>query len=134
MKPTYDKLRGYRAAAVKPPADDSKDEKKKAKVGQQSFADIEGLFAKLIKALEKVPGYAPPADELTLPELGALAADFGDKNEMLASLGPSLGVLVRERQALYESLSDKAQSIKAAVSAQYGPTTPEYGAIKGLKF
>ncbi len=130
----YDKLRGYTPANVKAPEGDTVTEKKKVKVGQQSFSDIEGLFSKLITALGKVPRYAPPAAELTIAELTGLDDAFSAMSDDIGTVAAEISVLVRERAALYEELSDKAQSIKAAVSSQYGPKSAEFTTIKGLKF
>jgi len=131
----YDKLRGYRTAATPAPSVPAAtvEAKKKIKSGQQSFADVEGLFTKFISALKKVPGYAPPAPELALPGLTTLAEAFTDKNDALAELAAGLAPLVKDRLARYDDLTDKAQAIKAAASAQYGPKSSEFLSIKGLK-
>lgn len=131
----YDKLRGYRVSASPAPSvpATSPEAKKKAKTGQQSYADVEGLFTKFIAALKKVPGFAPPTPELTLDALGTLAVTFTEKNDKLAELSASLAPLVKDRLARYEELSKKGQAIKAAVSSQYGPRSAQFLSIRGLK-
>lgn len=135
LKPTYDKLRGYRPARevvpVEPPATAA--EKKAIKSGQQSYADIEGLFGKFLKALGKVPGYAPPAPTITLAELNTFAASFSELNDQLAGLAAALSIAIKERYDAFDLLNDKNQDIKAAVLAQYGIKSAEYKSIKGIK-
>lgn len=135
LKPTYDKLRGYRTARdvvpVEPPA--TAVEKKAIKSGQQSFADIEGLFGKFLKALGKVPGYAPPAAEITIPALTTLDTALSDLNEELAALSAALSITIKERFDAFEQLTKKNLAIKAAALAQYGTSSAEYKSIKGIK-
>lgn len=136
IKPTYEKLRGYRTAKTvvpsEPPAD--AEEKRKIKTGQQSFADIEGLFAKFYVSLTKVPGYAPTTPEISLLAMNQLDQDLKTLNDDLAGVAAEMAVVIKDRAEAYRVLHDRALAIKAAVSAQYGIRSSEYASIKGLRF
>lgn len=134
IKLTYTRLRGYRPGRAKAPTQGDEAEVRKFKVTQRSFAELDDLFTRFITALDKVPGYAPPAPELTITQLQATDTAFETINKAIADLAPEVALLVRNRASLYESLREKARGIKAAVLAQYGPTSPEYDTIKRLRF
>lgn len=136
LKPTYDKLRGYPAPKTPTPSvpPENAVAKKKISTGQQSYSDIEGLFAKFYTSLTKVPGYAPAATEITLGALNQLDLDLKAANDNMATQSAELAVLIKDRAEAYELLRERTLAIKAAVSAQYGNRSSEYVSIKGLKF
>ncbi len=123
----------------KPKAEPPEAPAKKARMGaqsQQGFADIAKNFGKLIAAVKKVPGYSAPAGSgLTVVELEARAAAFGVLNQALTDAEAELGEQQRMRGEYYDGengLRDKMTAIKKAVRSQYGTSSPEYLAVKGI--
>lgn len=138
LKKYVDKIRGNRP---KPPAAPTSGEDsgsapvKKRNQGEQSLGDIEEHFERLIASLSAVPGYAPPAADLTIANLTLAADAFAAKNLALATLGNTLGMKQKARLEGYDGaggLREKMKAIKAAVRAQYGTSSPEYGQVKGI--
>jgi len=131
-----DKIRGYRPSTPKPPAGDEPPGSPPAKVrskGEQSYGEIEENLERLIAAVQAIPGYAPPAAELSIASLQALATSLSTKNSTMGSLSIQVNVKQRERVSGFNTLSDKISAIKEAVKSQYGIDSPEYQSIKGIK-
>jgi Spy/CpxP family protein refolding chaperone len=136
-----DAVRGYRPARSTPPAAPgaAAAPAKKARQGgrsQQGFADLEKLFGKLIAQVKKVTGYAAQANSgLTVAELEAQDAAFAALNDNIATAEATLEEKQRERVDYYDGeggLKEKMKAIKKAVRAQYGSTSDEYAAVKGI--
>ena len=137
-----DNLRGYRlpkkvptppAGAVPPPP---------KKVGQgarsqQGYADLENLFGKLIKQVEKITGYTAPAGSgLTIAEIKAQDAAFTQLNDDVSEAEATLSEAQRVRKDFYDGengLKEKMKCIKKAVRSQYGSASPQYAAVNAIK-
>lgn len=138
LKKSVDKIRGNRPrqpTAPSPGENPASPPAKKRSQGEQSFADIEENFERLIAALGSVPGYAPPAAELALAALASLANDFAAKNLAMSTLGNVLGMKQKSRLDLYDGpggLREKMKAIKSSVRAQYGTSSAEYEQVKGI--
>lgn len=138
LKKYVDKIRGNRPATPKPPASGEAPGSapaKKRSQGELSFGDIEENFERLIAALASVPGYAPPATELTIANLTTLATTFATKNLTMATLGNSLIMKQAARLKAFDGpggLKDKMKAIKSAVRSQYGTDSAEYESVKGI--
>lgn len=105
-------------------------------VEEQSFADIENNFEKLIAAVGQITGYAPPAAEITTAALQTLFTDYDAKNSELAGLAQQVSNKQRERLDAYDGdagLREKMKAIKQGVQAQYGNASPKYDQIKGIR-
>jgi len=133
------KIRGYkpkRPAAPAPGETPGSTPEKKRNQGEQSFADIEDNFEKLIAALGSIPGYAPAAADLTIANLTTLATDFATKNLTMSTLGNAIGMKQRARLAAYDGpggLKEKMKAIKEAIRSQYGSSAAEFEQVKGIK-
>jgi hypothetical protein len=139
IKKLVDKIRGNTPKQPKPPAPGEgpgSPPAKKRNTGEQSFADIEDNFEKLIAALGSVPGYTPPASDLTIANLTTLATDFAAKNLAMSTLGNTIGMKQKARLEAFDGpggLKEKMKAIKEAVRSQYGSTSAEYEQVKGIK-
>ena len=135
IKALVDKIRDNRPKAPKAPAPaegpTSPAAKKRIK-GEQSFGDIATNFEKLVAALAPVPGYAPPATELSIANLQTAADDFSDQNSTMAALIQQVGLKQRDRLDGYKTLREMMKAIKEAVKSQYGSGSPEYDQVKGI--
>ncbi len=138
IKPLVEKVRGTRAKKAKPPGPTETPGSPLAKrrnSGEQSFGEIATNFDRLIAALASVTGYAPTTAELTIAGLTARAAAYAAKNATMSTLGNSIGLQQRDRQAGFKSdggLRGKMKAIKEAVRAQYGSDSAEYEQVKGI--
>ena len=138
IKSLVDKIRGNTPKPPKPPApgeSPGSPPAKKRNKGEQSFGDIETNFEKLIALLAGVPGYTPPAADLTVANLTTLANDFAAKNLAMSSLGNQLGMKQKARSDAYDGdtgLRARMKAIKEAVRSQYGSSSPEYEQVKGI--
>ena len=138
IKAYVDKIRGNRTRASKPPTSGEtpgSPPAKKRNKGELSFGDIEENFGKMIAMLDSVPGYAPPATELSIANLTTLATTFATKNLTMATLGNEIGMKQRARLTGYDGpggLREKMKAIKDAVKSQYGSNSAEYQQVKGL--
>jgi len=139
VKSYVDKIRGNTPRPPKPPAPGEvpgSPPAKKRNKGELGFGDIEDNFEKLIAALASIPGYAPPAADLTIANLTVLATDFATKNLAMSTLGNTIGMKQKARLDGYDGpggLKDKMKAIKEAIRSQYGSSAAEYEQVKGIK-
>lgn len=133
LKITYRKLRNYKVPGAKKPDPNAKKRNK----GEQSFADIENLYKTFLAGLSAIPGYTHLDAELQLPALNTLYTNFHDKNVAMAELGAEENRLTAERYDMFYNtetgLKARMLSVKNAVKNQYGPESPEYLSIKGIR-
>lgn len=128
------KILNYKTAKPKPPAGETPP--KKRNKGEQSFADIAGLFDSLISAVSGIVGYMPTNTDLQIPNMTTLYMTFNTKNADMDTLASNISVIIGERFKMYEGntgLRNRMLAIKAAVRAQYGSDSPEYNSVKGIK-
>jgi len=139
LKSVADKLRGHRNKKVAPPGagGDTESQTRARQTGEQSFADIAGLFSRLIGALEKIEGYAPTATEISMANLQALETQLTQLNEAVPSAEQELKLLQKERLDLYNDpkmgLNARMKATKAAIRSQYGRKSEMWGAISGIR-
>lgn len=117
--------------ATPPPADGTPPVKKRM-TGQQSYGDIEGLFERVVEALELVLGYAPPAtSQIQLTTLDTLQTDYRAANK-----GAAMTKAERARRALYDGMTDslrtKMKAIKKATRAQYGASSAQFADVMSI--
>ena len=135
IKSLVDKIRDNRPKPPKPPAPaegPTSPAAKKRNKGEQGFGDIATNFEKLVAALAPVPGYAPPATELTIANLTTAAGNFNTQNSTMSTLNINLGLQQRDRSDGYDTLRSKMKAIKEAVKSQYGSSSAEYDQVKGI--
>ncbi len=136
-----DDVRGYSLPkkVAPPPAGSPPPVPKKARQGarsQQSFADLEKLFGKLLAQVRKVTGYAAAAGSgLTIAELTAQDDAFTLLNDNVSEAEADLSEAQRIRKDFYDGengLREKMKSIKKAVRSQYGSASTQYAAVVGI--
>lgn len=136
-----DNVRGYSLPkkVVPPPAGSPPPVPKKARQGarsQQSFADLEKLFGKLLAQVKKVTGYAATVGSgLMITELTAQDDAFTLLNDNVSEAEETLSEAQRIRKDFYDGengLREKMKSIKKAVRAQYGSASTQYAAVVGI--
>ncbi len=139
IKKLADKIRGNRPrkpAAPAPGETPGSPTAKARNTGEQSFVETAENFQQLVAAVAGITGYTPPAAEITVANLTTLADDFSAKNKAMAKLGRQTALKQKERLDAYDvpgGLSEKMIAIKKAVRAQYGTTSAEFDAVKGIK-
>ena len=137
LKSLANKIRGNKSKKPKPPAPGETPGSPTAKArskGEQSFAEIAENFEQLLAAVTAISGYSPAAD-ITVASLTTLSSAFSAKNTTMGTLAGQVTVKQGERLAAYNGpggLNDKMTAIKKAVLSQYGATSPEYAAVKGI--
>ena len=138
VKKFVDKIRNNLAKAPKAPSPEEtpgSPPAKKRNQGEQSFGEIKDNFEKLIATLAAVPGYNPPAAELSIANLTTLATGFSAQNFTMSTLGITLGMKQKARLEGYDGpggLKDKMKSTKSAVRSQYGTNSPANEQVKGI--
>ncbi len=139
LKSVADKLRGHRNKKVTPPGPGGVTEAqtRARQTGEQSFADIAGLFSRLIGALEKIEGYAPTAVEISLTSLEALETQLKQLNEDVPNAEQELKLLQKERLDLYNDpkmgLNARMKGAKAAVRSQYGQKSEMWASVRSIR-
>jgi hypothetical protein len=137
------KIQGSRVSAIL-----TDDEKKALEAGgkssrqhsasQLSFDNRLANLNQLIELLRAIPTYAPNETELTTNSLGQLAENLKTLNTCFinaAALEMSLRTVRNE--ALYNPTSGVvalAAFVKAYVKSLYGPNSPQFKQISGLRF
>lgn len=138
IKTLVDRIRGNVARPPKSPAPGETPGSPQAKSrnkGEQSYGDIAANLERLIAALQTISGYTPPASELTVANLTTLATAYSAKNSSMATLAQQASLSQRDRFDGYsgpDGLREKMKAIKKAVLSQYGSTSSEYAAVKGI--
>ena len=135
IKALTDKIRGIRPKAPKaapPPPGTPPAERKRRSTGEQGYGDIEENFERLIAALGGVPGYTPPAAEITIAALTTVANNYAAKNLSMATLFAQLTTSQRDRSDGFKLLNEKMKAVKQAVRGQYGPGSAESDQVGGI--
>ena len=136
VKTIVDKIRGNQPKPSKPPTGaETPDQTKQRSSGERSYAEMEGHLNRLIPALQAIVGYVPPATELTIAQLQALATSLHTQNLNVANLERQTAAKQAERFENYnggEGLKEKMKAIKAATRAQYGSSSDEYLSVKSI--
>ncbi len=134
-------VRGTKTPAKKPapPAGTPPPAPKPARQGaqsQQGFSDIAKHFAKLVKAVEKITGYASaPGSGLSLVDLNAKLAAYVALNSSVQAAEVTLDSAQTTRLGFYNGeggLKEKMKSIKKATAGQYGRASTQYLSIKSI--
>lgn len=131
------KILHYKPPKASKKAGETPADAEKRNRGEQSYADIASLLKNLISLLEGIAGYAPVNPLLTIEELINLHTSLVAENTSMGSKAGKLDVAIVERKALFEGtggLRDRMKATKAAVRAQYGNTSAEYLAVKGIGY
>jgi hypothetical protein len=139
-----DKVRGYvlpkkdARPRTDPPPNTPPRRAPSGSLSQQSYGDVEKLFAKLIEAVKKIPTYAPPVDSgLGLTDLQGLASQMVDVNDLCAQQEANYREAVRARLEPFEDpetgLNAKMKAIKKAVRAQYGASSLPYAGVRTIR-
>lgn len=131
------KILNYRPPKTSTPTGgENPEETKKRNRGEQSFADLSGLFTRLVGVITEIVGYDPPNPILKLAEMTNLDTTFKAKNKEMGDLLSELELAIKERYNMYNgenSLKEKMKAIKAATRSQYGADSVQYETIKGIK-
>lgn len=133
------KLRGVTprkpAAPVPGPGEPAK---KPRNAGDQSYGDIAQHFKALIDSVTGLASYVPVpvGNPITLSNLSGTLSNYRSKNSALGPLEVAWRDAVLARQKKYDGpggLKEKMKAIKNGVKAQYGQTSAQYLAVKGIK-
>ena len=133
------KLRGVRPQKPKTPAEgEPPTEVKKRNSGEQAYAEVAALFEKFIGIATGAAGYATGAPVAIAPgALNGLLSSIKGANAFLCGLDAQIGPKQKKRQALYfdpGGFKEKFHGVKESVKSQYGTQSPEYSAVKGVKW
>ena len=106
--------------------------------GDGSYADIAVNYRALVTAVVALDTYAPTAPNLTAVALAALATALEADNAAVAGAEQGLDGAQRKRFALYYDepggLHVKFQATKSAVKGQYGSKSPQWSAVKSMRW
>jgi copper chaperone CopZ len=104
---------------------------------QTGYSDLAKNFDKVIKAVSKISGYTAAANSgLTLAALSAQLDAFRTLNANVSDLEVDLEMAQITRSDYYDGengLKDKMKAIKKAVRSQYGTSSPQWQAVKGIE-
>lgn len=103
---------------------------------QQGYADLSKHFAKLIKAVAKITGYAAAVGSgLQITELTAQETAYNALNSAVLDAEATLDEAQTTRTNFYDGeggLKEKMKAIKKAVAGQYGRGSDQAAAVKGI--
>ena len=99
---------------------------------EQSFGTLTQAFKNIVATISNFVNYNPSRAELKLPALQSFAASLDELNQKANSSLLVLREKRGERNSLYDDLSVRTQRIKAYVASEFGNSSLEYKAIKGL--
>jgi len=144
IKQLGDKIRGIRPPrrtaprkAAAPGAPAAKPEKKRDR-GDQSYADIASNFKAFATAVAGLSGYNPPDAGITGPALTALGKKLEKDNTDVASTDQALDEAQRARADKFAApetgLEAKFQAEKNAVKGQYSQKSPQWNAVKAMRW
>ena len=108
------------------------DEKKRI-LGEQSYGDFVKLLGDLIEAVKQVPAYTPPNTLIKVVNLETFRTSLLAINKTIGEKYYEYSIKTKERLAMYVTLKDKMNRIKASVKSQYGLNSNEYNSIKGIR-
>ena len=83
--------------------------------------------------MEKVPGYEPSNEAITIARLGELAGAYQQKMDTVHEISASLSHTIKHRKHMFDEnggVKEKMKLIKRAVKAQYGGSSAEYESVK----
>ena len=144
IKELADKVRGIKPQTKTPPPPAPEPGQpappvlKKRDRGDGSYAEIAANFKALAGAVGKLNGYSPQDQALSVDALNTLGGQLVTNNEAVATADSTLDTAQRKRFALFTDedtgLADKFQAVKNAVKGQYGQSSEQYAAVKGLRW
>jgi hypothetical protein len=100
---------------------------------EQSYGSLHRHFADLVITLANFSDYNPSNTKLQPATLQLFVNKLQTLHDNVIAKGNSLSSQRNARRNLYGTLSERVQSIKAYVKAQYGLASAEYEAVKGLE-
>jgi hypothetical protein len=141
-KMAADKLRGIRTRPPKPPEPPEEGTppavvEKKRNTGEMAFVEIASHLEKFKTACTGAAGYAPPAEEISLPTLNGLLSLLRGFNSQLNDVGTELTQKQQQRLILFygpKGVKERFTSIKLAVTGQYGQNSANHAVAKGIKW
>lgn len=98
----------------------------------KSFGSMKQNFADLIAKLTTMGNYKPANKNIAVAALNAKLLLLGQSNDDVTTIYGTLKKDRDKRLTNYDTLSDRVQRIKDAVSSQYTNKSSEYKLIKGL--
>jgi hypothetical protein len=105
---------------------------------QMSFDSRIENFDKLIKLLTSVPQYAPNEAELKIANLNAMISDLKAKNLAVINAEVTLNnARIARNDTLYKpntGMVDVALDVKTYIKSIFGPSSPQFKKISGIKF
>lgn len=132
-----DAVRGYRPPKPKPATPPAGAAPKKRNQGQQSFAEVENLFNKVLEAIKPISDYAPvPDSNIQKGQLSSLLNGFRTANRDVDTSDAALTTAQTARLKIYDEaggLKEKMLAIKEAAKGQYGSRSAQYKAVKAVK-
>ena len=148
VKAAADKLRAFKLpkdTTPPPPSDPDAPPPKKRDRGGQSYKDIEGQLHKFIGALNKCSAYDTGAPlDITGAAFMSLYTTLKTANDTISDLEGDLTDVRIDRLRRFEnkkaladgtrSLRDRWGRIKKSVLAQYGRTSAQYEAVRGINY
>ena len=148
MSVRYHKLRAFELPKDTPPpapSDPDAPPPKKRDRGGQSYKDVEGQLYKFIGTLAKCSAYDTgcPAD-INIAAFTTLYTTLKAANDTISDLEGDLTDVRIDRLRRFESkkaladgsmsLRDRWGRIKKAVASQYGRSSTQYEAVKGINY
>lgn len=107
-------------------------------VSQQSFDNLIDNFAKLTQTLTAEPLYKPNEVELQVATLNTMLTDLKNKNKAVITATANLSnARIARDKILYAEgagIHDAALSVKQYIKSLFGPTSPQYKQVRGIKF
>lgn len=138
MRTVVNKIQGELAMPQTNEDEEGQEIKEPRSSSQQSFDYLAANFKKLVEYLERIPGYLPNEEDLTIPVVKAYLADLIMHNK---NASKSLKALQKARlnrdKALYneeEGLYYRQLTVKKYVRSVYGADSPESEQISGIEF
>lgn len=137
-KTLADKIRGVDTSTPPPPPAPGEPEADGYSTRQLSYGMIAENFGLFIEILRAEPTYLPGSDDIKLPALDALLATMLAKNLEVEPPLVAYKTALSNRNNIFfapkTGLVDIALGTKKAVLADFGTNSPEYAAVKGIKF
>ncbi|GEM_PF-4372750 len=126
-KSRADKIRGMDTTGPEGPS-----------TSQQSYGMIAENFGLFIELLRAEPTYLPGKDDIKLPALDALLVTMLAKNLEVEPVLVAYKSALSNRDEIFfaknTGLVDIAQGTKKYILSDFGTDSPEYAAVKGIKF
>ena len=100
---------------------------------EQSYGTLTQGFKNIVATISNFVNYNPSRAELKLPALQSFAASLDELNQKANTTLLILREKREERNNLYTDLSARTQRIKAYIASEFGNSSLQYKAIKGIK-